>query len=168
MAAPLCTGPQVYGKVTKLARSDARATVAAIKAGVVYADGSGTPLASSLPTGAVPMRREHHAATDPQQLDAVCAAVVVELAAGTGLGRALMVDGWVDSAHRTIERVLAGEATARRAVAQTGAWLGRGLAPLSAVLDPGRFIIGRGVTSASELLLAPAREEPIRRTTPVG
>lgn len=79
-----------------------------------------------------------------------------------------MVDGWVDSAHRTIERALAGEATARRAVAQTGAWLGRGLAPLSAVLDPGRFIIGRGGTSASELLLAPAREEPIRRTTPVG
>ena len=36
-------------------------------------------------------------------------------------------------------------------------WLGAGLADLSAILDPGCFVIGGGVSEAGELLLDPAR-----------
>jgi glucokinase len=39
-----------------------------------------------------------------------------------------------------------------------GHWLGAGLASLAAILDPGCFVIGGGVSEAGELLLAPARE----------
>jgi len=39
-----------------------------------------------------------------------------------------------------------------------GAWLGAGLADLSAILDPGCFVIGGGVSEAGDLLLKPARE----------
>ncbi|GMA19420.1 ROK family glucokinase [Arsenicicoccus piscis] len=41
---------------------------------------------------------------------------------------------------------------------EIGTWLGRGLANLAAALDPGRFVIGGGVSAAGELLLGPARE----------
>jgi glucokinase len=44
-----------------------------------------------------------------------------------------------------------------------GRWLGIGLANLAAVLDPGTFVIGGGVSEAGELLLRPARES-FRRT----
>jgi glucokinase len=37
-----------------------------------------------------------------------------------------------------------------------GKWLGRGLAGLAAVLDPGLFVIGGGVSAAGEMLRAPA------------
>jgi glucokinase len=40
---------------------------------------------------------------------------------------------------------------------EIGSWLGQGMADLSAVLDPGAFVIGGGVADAGELLLAPAR-----------
>jgi glucokinase len=39
-----------------------------------------------------------------------------------------------------------------------GAWLGIGIANLSAALDPGLVVIGGGVSQANELLLQPARE----------
>ncbi len=38
-----------------------------------------------------------------------------------------------------------------------GSWLGQGLADLAASLDPGRFVIGGGVSAAGDLLLDPAR-----------
>ena len=38
-----------------------------------------------------------------------------------------------------------------------GSWLGAGLADLAAILDPGCFVIGGGVSEAGELLLGPAR-----------
>jgi glucokinase len=41
---------------------------------------------------------------------------------------------------------------------EVGRWLGQGMADLSAVLDPGRFVISGGVADAGELLLRPARE----------
>jgi glucokinase len=41
---------------------------------------------------------------------------------------------------------------------EVGRWLGQGLADLTAILDPGRFVIGGGVAEAGELLLRPARE----------
>ncbi len=51
-----------------------------------------------------------------------------------------------------------GDAGALRCFEITGGWLGQGLADLAAVLDPGCFVIGGGVSEAGELLLAPARE----------
>jgi glucokinase len=44
-----------------------------------------------------------------------------------------------------------------------GRWLGIGLANIAAVLDPGTFVIGGGVSDAGELLLRPTRES-FRRT----
>jgi glucokinase len=38
-----------------------------------------------------------------------------------------------------------------------GDWLGHGLADLAAILDPGCFVIGGGVSDAGEMLLGPAR-----------
>jgi glucokinase len=38
-----------------------------------------------------------------------------------------------------------------------GRWLGEGLADLAAILDPGCFVIGGGVSDAGDLLLGPAR-----------
>jgi glucokinase len=50
-----------------------------------------------------------------------------------------------------------GDPAALDCFAEIGAWLGQGLADLAAVLDPGAFVIGGGVSEAGELLLAPAR-----------
>lgn len=41
---------------------------------------------------------------------------------------------------------------------EIGRWLGQGIADLAAVLDPGRFVIGGGVSDAGDLLLRPARD----------
>jgi glucokinase len=51
----------------------------------------------------------------------------------------------------------AGDAVAVRCFEIIGHWLGTGLADLAAILDPGCFVIGGGVSEAGELLLAPAR-----------
>jgi glucokinase len=50
---------------------------------------------------------------------------------------------------------LAGDAAALRCFEVVGTWLGRGLAGLAAILDPGLFIIGGGVSAAGEVLRAP-------------
>jgi glucokinase len=50
-----------------------------------------------------------------------------------------------------------GDAAAVRCFETIGHWLGTGLADLAAVLDPGCFVIGGGVSEAGELLLRPAR-----------
>jgi glucokinase len=50
-----------------------------------------------------------------------------------------------------------GDEVALAAFATVGRWLGQGLADLVAVLDPGRFIIGGGVSEAGDLVLEPAR-----------
>ncbi|MDQ1695066.1 MAG: glucokinase [Frankiaceae bacterium] len=41
---------------------------------------------------------------------------------------------------------------------EIGRWLGQGVADLAAILDPGRFVIGGGVSDAGDLLLGPARD----------
>jgi glucokinase len=51
-----------------------------------------------------------------------------------------------------------GDAGALRCFDIVGGWLGQGLADLAAILDPGCFVIGGGVSAAGELLLGPARE----------
>jgi glucokinase len=58
-----------------------------------------------------------------------------------------------------------GDAAAVEAFAAVGEWLGRGLANVAAALDPGRFVIGGGVSDAGELLLGPARSA-YRRNLP--
>ena len=58
-----------------------------------------------------------------------------------------------------------GDPAAVEAFAAVGDWLGRGLANVSAALDPGRFVIGGGVSDAGDLLLEPARVA-FRRTLP--
>jgi glucokinase len=50
-----------------------------------------------------------------------------------------------------------GDACALRCFETVGSWLGQGLAALAAILDPGCFVIGGGVSDAGDLLIAPAR-----------
>jgi glucokinase len=51
-----------------------------------------------------------------------------------------------------------GDAGALRCFQILGRWLGEGLADLAAILDPGCFVIGGGVSEAGDLLLGPTRE----------
>lgn len=51
-----------------------------------------------------------------------------------------------------------GDRVARELIADVGTWLGVGIANLAAVLDPGLFVIGGGVSAAGDLLLQPARD----------
>jgi glucokinase len=52
----------------------------------------------------------------------------------------------------------AGDPDAVELLRRIGWWLGRGMASLAAILDPGSFVIGGGVAEAGDLILAPARE----------
>ena len=56
-----------------------------------------------------------------------------------------------------------GDPVATELLYEVGTWLGVGMANLAAALDPGRFVIGGGVSEAGGLLLDPAREA-FRRT----
>ncbi|MER8182088.1 ROK family glucokinase [Kitasatospora sp. NPDC094015] len=56
-----------------------------------------------------------------------------------------------------------GDPVAIELLFEVGHWLGVGIANLAAALDPGRFVIGGGVSEAGDLLLAPA-QEAFRRT----
>jgi glucokinase len=58
-----------------------------------------------------------------------------------------------------------GDPVAVAAFDYVGGWLGQGLADLSAVLDPARFVIGGGVSDAGDLLIAPARASYLRALT---
>jgi glucokinase len=50
-----------------------------------------------------------------------------------------------------------GDAAALRCFDIIGRWLGEGLADLAAILDPGCFVLGGGVSEAGDLLLAQTR-----------
>jgi glucokinase len=50
-----------------------------------------------------------------------------------------------------------GDPAALRCFQIIGGWLGQGMADLAAILDPGCFVIGGGVSEAGDLLLRPAR-----------
>ena len=54
------------------------------------------------------------------------------------------------------QAALAGDTAALRCFDVVGTWLGRGLGGLAAILDPGLFVIGGGVSAAGEVLRAPA------------
>jgi glucokinase len=51
-----------------------------------------------------------------------------------------------------------GDPAALRCFQIVGSWLGQGMADLAAILDPGCFLIGGGVSDSGDLLLGPARE----------
>jgi glucokinase len=54
------------------------------------------------------------------------------------------------------EAATRGDPVALEAYAVTGHWIGQGMADLAAVLDPGRFVIGGGVSEAGDLIIKPA------------
>lgn len=56
-----------------------------------------------------------------------------------------------------------GDPVAIAAFDVAGTWLGRGLADLSAILDPGTFVIGGGVSEAGDLLLRSARQTLVEK-----
>jgi glucokinase len=66
-------------------------------------------------------------------------------------GRALNAQITITQAARE------GDPAALRCFEIVGSWLGQGLADLAAILDPGCFVIGGGVSEAGDLLLSPAR-----------
>ncbi|MBI2614865.1 MAG: ROK family protein [Gemmatimonadetes bacterium] len=74
----------------------------------------------------------------------VCAAAISDRAAGR------VVRDVVSGAQR-------GEPLAGAALAETGWWLGLGLASLSSLFAPDRIVVGGGVAAAGDLLLEPAR-----------
>jgi glucokinase len=55
------------------------------------------------------------------------------------------------------QAALEGDLAAHRCFGIIGGWLGQGLADLAAILDPGCFVIGGGVSEAGDLLTGPAR-----------
>ncbi|WP_407987344.1 ROK family glucokinase [Kitasatospora sp. CMC57] len=61
------------------------------------------------------------------------------------------------------EAARGGDPVATELLYEVGTWLGVGIANLAAALDPGRFVIGGGVSESGELLLEPARSA-FRRT----
>lgn len=73
----------------------------------------------------------------------------------------------VDGALVTQE-ALAGDPLSCELLVEVGEWLGIGLANLAAALDPGRFVIGGGLSAAGELLLGPARETLAKNLTGRG
>ncbi|MDR0959858.1 MAG: ROK family protein [Propionibacteriaceae bacterium] len=83
-------------------------------------------------------------------------ALVAERAPGSERLKAESVAGTLDGP--TVTRLAEdGDAACRVLLAETGQWLGRGLASLAAILDPDLIVIGGGVSRAGELILAPAR-----------
>jgi glucokinase len=56
------------------------------------------------------------------------------------------------------EAARAGDPLAIELMVDMGHWLGLGLANMAAALDPGRIVVGGGVSEAGDLLLEPTRE----------
>lgn len=68
----------------------------------------------------------------------------------------------VQGVHVT-QAAQAGDPVAIAAFETIGTWLGRGLADLCAILDPGTIVIGGGVSEADELLMDSARRTLIEK-----
>jgi glucokinase len=61
-----------------------------------------------------------------------------------------------------------GDVAALKCFDVVGTWLGRGMAQLSAVLDPGMFVLGGGVSDAGELVREPAWHAFLQHLTARG
>ncbi len=83
--------------------------------------------------------------------------------ANTGSPTALAIleaaggDAGAITGHMVTEAAKAGDQLCIEAFDTIGAWLGRGLADLASIFDPGVVIIGGGVSEAGDLLMDPAR-----------
>lgn len=71
---------------------------------------------------------------------------------------AVMERGDGRQVREIIEAARAGDDQSVRALAETGWWLGLGLASLSPIFSPDRIVVGGGIAAAGELLLAPAQD----------
>ncbi len=59
-----------------------------------------------------------------------------------------------------------GDKLARKALAETGRWLGLGLASLSPLFSPDRIVVGGGISAARDLLLVPTQESYRKHARP--
>ncbi|MCU1671957.1 MAG: glucokinase, family [Frankiales bacterium] len=66
------------------------------------------------------------------------------------------------------QAALEGDAAALDCFEEVGSWLGKGLADLAALLDPGVFVVGGGVADAGKLLLEPAQRVFAEQLTGTG
>jgi glucokinase len=71
---------------------------------------------------------------------------------------------------RTVREIVSsarkGDQLAVKALAETGWWLGLGLASLSPVFSPDRIVVGGGIAAAAELLLEPVRASYLTHARP--
>ena len=79
-----------------------------------------------------------------------------------------VADDAVDKICRSIEAARDGDPFAVGQLARVGAWLGEGIASITAVLDPAMVVIGGGVSEAGDLLLDPLRAAFERSVTGRG
>ncbi|HEU0131353.1 MAG TPA: ROK family glucokinase [Mycobacteriales bacterium] len=80
-----------------------------------------------------------------------------QYASGTALVRYAKARGLDSDGPAIADAARDGDERAVAAFAEVGEWLGRGLANVATVLDPGLFVVGGGVADAGALLLDPAR-----------
>lgn len=125
--------------------------------------GGGIVLDGVLVRGANGMAGEFgHTVVDPDGQACACGnrGCWETVASGAALLRAAVTAGGRHrSGHEVTAAARAGDPSALAAFDEVGRWLGRGLADLVAVLDPEVVAVGGGVSSAGDLLLAPARAE---------
>ncbi|HEV2888972.1 MAG TPA: ROK family protein [Frankiaceae bacterium] len=80
-----------------------------------------------------------------------------QYASGTALARYVRERGGTATGADVTAAAREGDEAALAAFACVGDWLGRGLADIVSLLDPGVLVIGGGVADAGELLLDPTR-----------
>jgi glucokinase len=99
---------------------------------------------------------------EAQELAEASPAMAADLLRHAG-GEAEMITGPV-----VTQAAQEGDVAALRCFDVVGTWLGRGLAQLAAVLDPGLFVLGGGVSAAGELLRGPAGRALLQHLTARG
>jgi len=129
----------------------------------------GTGIGGGLLMGGVLQRGAHGFAGEPGHLCVVpdgepcpcgqrgCLERYVSGSALARLGRRAGLEGEELGAVEVMALAMAGDPTAQGAVATMGAWLGRGLASIVGVLDPGLVLLGGGTGAASDLLVDATR-----------
>jgi glucokinase len=100
-------------------------------------------------------------------LEMVASGAAITRAAKTRLTGDIGASSCSDSyTPRTVaEAAIAGDAVAQEIYAETGRYLGVALGNVVCTLNPQAIVVGGGVSQAGELLLAPMREEIVRRTS---
>ena len=107
---------------------------------------------SSTPSGQALVR-------EAEELASISPAIAERLLALAG-GEPLAITGL-----EVTQAALDGDQAALEAFQVLGMWLGVGMASLAAVLDPGMFILGGGISEAGELLREPAQRTLEERLT---